>query len=234
MMRFGPFEVNFTTSELRKSGTRVRIQEQPLRILETLLARRGQLVTREELRERLWPSGTFVDFDGSLNAAVGKLRQSLGDSAERPRYVETVARKGYRFIASVTDSEPPLILTPLALPPAEVDQRPAQQITPSTQADGFHRSRWAGLGAVASLCLVLVWLARITPRSDAASRVVLLDLDVGSEVSQPVISPDGLSMAFIAGGRLAVRQLDRPKITPLPGTEGASWPFFSPDGKWVG
>src|ERR1051326_7399333 len=108
MVRFGPFEVDFTTSELRKSGTRVRIQEQPLRILQTLVARRGEIVTREELRDRLWPSDTFVDFDGSLNAAIGKLRQSLSDSADRPRYVETVARKGYRFIALVTESEPPL------------------------------------------------------------------------------------------------------------------------------
>src|SRR5947208_3632091 len=121
-MRFGPFDVDFTTSELRKGGTRVRIQEQPLRILQTLIARRGEIVTREELRDRLWPAGTFVDFEGSLNAAVGKLRQSLSDSAERPRYVETVARKGYRFIAPVTESESPLVLPSLPLPPAEVDQ----------------------------------------------------------------------------------------------------------------
>ena len=85
MLRFGQFEIDFSTSELRKVGTRVRIQEQPLRILQTLLARRGEIVTREELRDRLWPSDTFVDFDGSLNAAIGKLRQSLSDSADRAR-----------------------------------------------------------------------------------------------------------------------------------------------------
>src|SRR3954469_378067 len=119
IIRFGAFELDRTSGELRKHGIRIRLQEQPLRVLLMLLERRGDVISREELRERLWPSGTYVDFDHSLNAAVGKLRQSLGDSAERPRYVETVARKGYRFIASVTDSEPPLMLTPLALPPAE-------------------------------------------------------------------------------------------------------------------
>src|SRR5690348_65432 len=103
MHRFGPFEVDFATSELRRSGSRVRIQEQPLRILEILLERPGELVSRERLRERLWPSDTFVDFERGLNAAVAKLRQSLHDSADHPVYVETVARKGYRFIAPVTD-----------------------------------------------------------------------------------------------------------------------------------
>src|SRR3954454_21182924 len=101
MLRFGQFEVDFTKSELRKSGTRVRIQEQPLRILQTLLARPGEIVSRQELRDRLWPSDTFVDYEGSLTAAIGKRRQSLNDSADRPLYVETVARKGYRFIAPV-------------------------------------------------------------------------------------------------------------------------------------
>jgi DNA-binding winged helix-turn-helix (wHTH) protein len=93
VLRFGAFEVDFATGEMRKSGVRVRVQEQPLRILQMLLERPGELVTREELRARLWPANTFVDFERSLNAAVGKLRQSLNDSADRPLYVETVARK---------------------------------------------------------------------------------------------------------------------------------------------
>jgi DNA-binding winged helix-turn-helix (wHTH) protein/Tol biopolymer transport system component len=232
MPRFGPFEVDFTTSELRKSGTRVRIQEQPLRILETLLATPGEIVTREELRDRLWPSGTFVDFDGSLNAAVGKLRQSLNDSADRPRYIETVARKGYRFIGSVT--EPESAVRPHVPEPEPPRSQPVSQ--PAFSA-GPRTWRWVA-GAVVAISLALLWAARITPQRDVASRVVLLELDVGTEVSQPVISPDGSTVGFIAGGRLAVRHLDRPldrpKITPLAGTEGASWPFFSPDGKWVG
>ena len=94
MRRFGPFELDPATGELRKNGLRVRLQDQPLRILQALLDTPGELVTREELRDRLWPSDTFVDFERSLNAAVAKLRQSLGDSAEQPVYVETVAPQG--------------------------------------------------------------------------------------------------------------------------------------------
>src|SRR6476646_5839153 len=105
--RFGQFEVDLATGELRKSGLRIRIQDQPLRILGALLERPGELVTREDLRERLWPAETFVDFERSLNAAVAKLRQTLTDSAEQPRYVETVARRGYRFVAPVTVSPAP-------------------------------------------------------------------------------------------------------------------------------
>src|SRR3954447_20023555 len=104
MRRFGPFEVDFSTSELRRSGSRVRIQEQQLRLLEILLEQPGDLVTRERLQDRLWPSDTFVDFERSLNAAVAKLRQALHDSADQPVYIETVARKGYRFIAPVTQA----------------------------------------------------------------------------------------------------------------------------------
>ena len=99
--RFGPFEVDLPGGELRKGGTRLRIQEQPLRLLEVLLRRAGDVVTREELREQLWPADTYVDFDHSLNTAVRKLRTALGDSAETPRYVETVARRGYRFAVPV-------------------------------------------------------------------------------------------------------------------------------------
>lgn len=228
MLRFGPFEVDFTTSEMRKHGTRVRIQEQPLRILQMLVAGRGEMVTREELRERLWPSGTFVDFEGSLNAAVGKLRQSLNDSADRPLYIETVARKGYRFIAPVTESSPAPLLA------AEVDKPLSPPVSPPARSSGFDRSPWMVAGALGATLLVLLLAARIARRADPERRVVLLDLDVGNAVSQPAISPDGMTLAFIAGGRLAVRRLDHSKITPLSGTDGASSPFFSPDGKWVG
>jgi TolB-like protein/DNA-binding winged helix-turn-helix (wHTH) protein len=98
--RFGTFEADLQTRELRRDGRDVRIQVQPFRILGLLLERAGQIVTREELRERLWPA-EFVDFDHGLNAAIRKLREALGDSAENPRFVETLARRGYRFIAPV-------------------------------------------------------------------------------------------------------------------------------------
>src|SRR5689334_23396141 len=105
--RFGQFEIDLSTGELRKSGLRMHIQDQPLKILGALLERAGELVTREELRERLWPSETFVNFERSLNAAVAKLRQVLADSAEKPRYIEAMARRGYRIVAPV-EATPPL------------------------------------------------------------------------------------------------------------------------------
>jgi cholera toxin transcriptional activator len=101
LLRFGVFEVDLTAGELRKNGARVRLQEQPFQVLTALLQNAGQVVTRDELREKIWPADTFVDFDHSLNTAVNKIRESLGDSASSPRFVETLARRGYRFIAPV-------------------------------------------------------------------------------------------------------------------------------------
>ena len=99
IVRFGVFELGLRTGELRKRGLRIALQEQPLRILMALLERPGQIVSREELCRRLWPEGTFVDFEHSLNAAVRRLRTTLGDDAEVPRFVETVHKRGYRFLA---------------------------------------------------------------------------------------------------------------------------------------
>src|SRR6202163_241391 len=107
MIRFGVFEVDQRAGELRRNGARVKLQEQPFQILALLLERPGEVVTREELQSRLWPADTFVDFDHSLNAAVRRLRDALGDSAENPRFVETVARRGYRFLAPVNGTAPP-------------------------------------------------------------------------------------------------------------------------------
>ena len=99
--RFGVFELDLAAGELRKNGTKLRLQDQPFQVLALLLERVGDVVTREELRQKLWPADTFVDFDHSLNTAVNKLRETLGDSASSPRYIETLARRGYRFIAPV-------------------------------------------------------------------------------------------------------------------------------------
>jgi cholera toxin transcriptional activator len=104
-VRFAVFEVDLAAGELRKNGNRIRLQEQPFQILAYLLDRAGEVVTREELRQKLWPADTFVDFDHSLNTAVNKLREALGDSASSPRYVETLARRGYRFLAPVQRGE---------------------------------------------------------------------------------------------------------------------------------
>src|ERR1700736_3389330 len=114
IIRFSTFEINLHTGELRQRGQKVKLQEQPLQLLTALLERPGELVTREELRGKLWPADTFVDFDHGLNAAIKRLRDALGESAERPIFVETVARRGYRFIAPVV---------PDAAPQSEAQQR---------------------------------------------------------------------------------------------------------------
>jgi len=104
--RFGLYEVDLGAGELRKSGVRMRLRGQPFQVLTLLLERAGEPVTRDELRARLWPSDTFVDFDHSLNTAINKVREALGDAAANPRYVETLARRGYRFIAPVQWANP--------------------------------------------------------------------------------------------------------------------------------
>src|SRR6266516_1071625 len=98
-VRFGEFEMDEHAGELRKEGIKVRLQEQPLQILQILLEHPGEVVTREDLRKRIWPSDTFVDFDHGINNAIKRLREALGDTAETPRFVETLPRRGYRFIA---------------------------------------------------------------------------------------------------------------------------------------
>src|SRR5437879_27141 len=107
-LRFGVFELDPRAGELRKHGLRVRLQEQPFQLLAMLLEHPGEVVTREELQKKLWPADTFVDFDHGLNKAINKIREALSDSADSPRFVETVARRGYRFLAEVkvADSAP--------------------------------------------------------------------------------------------------------------------------------
>src|SRR5258708_27521479 len=96
--RFGPFEVDFRAGELLKNGRRIRLQDQPLQVLAMLLEHPGNVVTRDEFRQKLWPNDTFVDFDHGLNNAINRLRETLCDAAENPRYIETLPRRGYRFI----------------------------------------------------------------------------------------------------------------------------------------
>jgi cholera toxin transcriptional activator len=105
LLRFGVFEADLAAGELRKNGARIRLQVQPFQVLTMLLENAGSVVTRDDLRQKVWPADTFVDFDHSLNTAVNKIREALGDSASSPRYVETLARRGYRFIAPVNSTE---------------------------------------------------------------------------------------------------------------------------------
>jgi len=104
VFRFGPFELSEREAELRKNGVRIKLQEQPFRVLAELVANAGRMVTREDLQQKLWPSDTFVDFEVGLNSIVRKLRQALNDDADHPHYIETLAKRGYRFLAPVTDT----------------------------------------------------------------------------------------------------------------------------------
>src|SRR5215471_16359182 len=102
---FGPFEAHLETQELKRHGIRLRLPRQSFQILALLLERSGQLITREELQRALWPSDTFVDFERGINAASTRLREAIGDSAENPRYIETLSRRGYRFIGALESRE---------------------------------------------------------------------------------------------------------------------------------
>jgi DNA-binding winged helix-turn-helix (wHTH) protein len=126
---FGLYEAEPASGELRKNGTKLRIQEQPFQILLELLRRPGEVVTRDELRDKLWPADTFVDFDHGLNTAINKLREVLGDKASNPRFVETLARRGYRFIAPVK-----VIGGPELLAPAKAVEAPPVAGAPAMEA----------------------------------------------------------------------------------------------------
>src|SRR5947207_10088436 len=122
VLRFGVFELDLERAELRKQGLRIRLQDQPLKVLQLLLKNHGEIVTREQLRTTIWPANTFVEFDHGLYSAMARLRETLGDSSESPRFIETVARRGYRFIAPVTS--PGIVEAPVSeLPPIKRQPR---------------------------------------------------------------------------------------------------------------
>jgi TolB-like protein/DNA-binding winged helix-turn-helix (wHTH) protein len=156
-VRFGVFQLDLRTGELRKAGVRISLPEQPFQVLQALLERPGDLVTREELRQRLWPAETFVDFEHGLNAAVRRLRDALGDSADVPRFVETLPRRGYRFIAPITAPS-------VSIETAPPNQAPIEDRHQPSTSNGRRLSRrltWAlGLGlvgAVTVLSVAVVW-----------------------------------------------------------------------------
>src|ERR1700730_5453379 len=164
-VRFGVFEVDLRSGELRKKGTRIRLQGQPFVLLIALLKQRGEVVTREELRRTLWPGDTFVDFDHSLGTAINKLREVLGDSAANPRFIETLPRRGYRFIAPVeavgeSEDAPPVN----RVPPdrhelASVDPPETRDIDrvdlPKKTTEG-ERLRWPLAWRISGLALILL------------------------------------------------------------------------------
>jgi Tol biopolymer transport system component/DNA-binding winged helix-turn-helix (wHTH) protein len=204
--QFGQFEVNPASGELFKNGKRVRLQEQPFRLLVVLLENAGEVVTREDLRSRIWKEDTFVDFDGSLRVAVRKLREALDDDAEKPRFVETIPRRGYRFIA-------PEIFTESAHGIGELGASPSSAETAAPDegrigAPLVHRSNWSRRWMLASVLLLIV-VAGIAiafrtfrqqrPQEQGALTVIPFTASPGVATS-PAFSPDGSRIAFAWNG----------------------------------
>src|ERR1017187_5478655 len=221
-VRFGAFELDLRTGELRKHGIRLKLQDQPFQVLRALVERPGELVTREEIRRRIWADGTFVDFDQSLNRAVNKVREALGDTAENPRYIETMARRGYRFIAPVEGAPKPEART---APLTTAARRPLGKIG------------WvaAGVLAVAGAGLWLMHERAPLP----PPRVVPLTTYPGSEI-YPAFSPDGTHVAFAWDGEgrdnfdvyvKMVGNVTALRLTSDPAYDG--FPAWSPDGRQI-
>src|SRR5689334_23201148 len=200
VFHFGVFELDLRVGELRKRGIRIKIQEQPLQILCLLIERPGEVVTREQIQNKLWDGDTFVDFDNAINSAVRKMRDALGDTSENPRFVETVARRGYRFIAPVNQQlsvappieedhlapagllSPPLVMSPPPLPDIglagpEIIDLPAAREQPAAAPARKRRGLlpWAIMGAAALLITVgaAVWQAGRTSAQEVWYGVML-------------------------------------------------------------
>jgi cholera toxin transcriptional activator len=157
VLRFGVFEADLRSGELRKSGVKLRLTGQPFQVLAILLERAGEVVTREELQQKLWASDTFVDFDHSLNTAINRVREVLGDSASSPRYVETLARRGYRFVAPVQSESPPAWDARLSAAPANPVQAAARALHPELEVPIPHRGLTRGLFALIQIMYLIFY-----------------------------------------------------------------------------
>ena len=229
---FGPFDADLRTGELRKNGRRLRLSKQPFQVLAMLLETPGELVTRQELKSRLWPEDTFVDFDDSLNAAVNKLRQVLGDSAGNPKLIETLHGRGYRFVGETDQANVGVQADSLG------PTVPAGRLVPR-QTPFAAWVPWALL-VVAIGFIVASWLGE--PRN-----VVELPLRrfsfqpeglITGVTARPAVSPNGRHVAYVAldgkRTRLAVYDLDLAQSRLIEGTEGARAPFWSPASDFIG
>jgi Tol biopolymer transport system component/DNA-binding winged helix-turn-helix (wHTH) protein len=185
---FDVFEVDLRAGELRKEGRKIKLQEQPFRVLSFLLERSGDVVTREELREKLWPADTFVDFDHGLNSAVARLRDALRDSADKPRFVETVAKRGYRFIGLLRSAAP--VLAPP--PPKPVIQERAIR---GSRAAG---KIWMGAALLfALLSAIAIWPLRRPSADSQLSRIEVVPLiSMRGFQATPAFSPTSSLVAF--------------------------------------
>lgn len=254
--RFAAFEVDPATGEVRKSGIRIRVQEQPLKLLAALLERPGALITRDELHRRLWPEDTFVDFEHGLNAAATRLRQALGDFAQTPRFIESVPRRGYRFVGPVervdfnAEAETPQLSEVDAIAaPNEVSSTRGEvepQVQSAAPPGPQKRSRFGlpvWITAIAVLlCASIFVLFRFGDRlPDRPVTFTLLPPEGTrfAEFDTLAVSPDGRTLAFTATSSsgdqyLWVRPLDREQPHRLDDTAGASFPFWSPDASTIG
>lgn len=252
-LRFGPFELDLRTRELRKDGRRIRLQDKPFEVLATLLDRPNDIVTRDELRRRLWPADTFVVFDDSLNTAIRKAREALGDSAEAPRFIETVPRHGYRFIGPLNGSDrgarEAVAMVPAPALPAGPPVEPYAPVEPAASRAGSNTQRWpvAGAAVLAIAAAVLaasVFALRSRPGTSAA--VVRFQLEAPasagftrSSLTSAALSPDGRRIAFTAASyrdrttRIWLQALNSDAARLLPGTERAVDMCWSPDGQAI-
>ena len=255
-VRFGPFELDLSSSELRKGPTRLKVPYQSIEILKALLERPGELVTRDELRQRLWPSNTVVDFEHGLNAAIRRLREALGDSADSPRFVETLPKRGYRFIGEIDPTPTPARAAPdpageeanLSLPIAEVSTGPFKAPAAANESRPPSERAWTWrLGLAASALVIIgiaVWMSGRPQRPDSVRRqaqvqIVPITSYRGLEVD-PSLSPDGNHLAFGWEGEsgddldIYVKLVDGGtpvQLTHHRGTERA--PVWSPDGRRI-
>jgi len=220
-VRFGVFELDACTGELRKQGVRIKLQGQPFAVLLILLEKSGQLITREELQQRLWPADTFVEFDKGIYNAIKRLRETLGDEAETPRYIETIPKRGYRFLAEVHEigtnaSSAPVEQPPPAMGLATSDlrqgtigasvlralpdsYREALSTGAARAQSGKRRAHWAGIAAAAVvfLCSISLWqLSRKHGKSALPSIEVVPLLALHGMQGLPAFSPDGNQVAF--------------------------------------
>lgn len=226
-VRFDRFEMDLRSGELRQGGTRVKLAEQPFSVLALLVTRPGEVVTREELQKKLWPVDTFIDFDRGLNKAINRLRDALGDSAEAPRFIETLPKRGYRFIGNLDRP----VAQPTELPP------PQPPDPPPVRKRSF--LPWFFAGAVVLAVVATVWwLGGNKPQQgDIAPLIRSSILPPPDRTFVPyslALSRDGTHLAFVAehidGSRsLWIRAMASTTATEIAGTEGASLPFWSPD-----
>jgi Tol biopolymer transport system component/DNA-binding winged helix-turn-helix (wHTH) protein len=220
--RFGVFEVDLRAGELRRGGLKVKLQEQPFQVLALLLERPGEVVSREELRNRLWPADMFVDFDHSLNAAIKRLRDALGDVAENPRFVETVARRGYRFVAPVSGAP--------AVPDVSLAASPVHHSV---------KTWWIASGAavllIAGVGLGLVLGRRPAPVPSTTTERRLTANPAEVPVLGGVISPDGKYLAFADKTGFYLRQVETGETHPVPLPDGfnATPLTWFPDGSHI-